>query len=530
MNLVRIPQIIKSIPKFFRDTSLTKKAFLNALASALDYSAKIIVTPFMVTGLGDYFYGAWQILMRVVGYMSPASGRPTQALKFVLAKEQNSPDYERKRIYVGSTFVVLAIFFPLMAIPGGVLSWYIPYWIKTPDPYIWYVRIACGILVLNLITVTLAAVPQAVLEGENKGYKRMGLATLLVFLGGGLTWLALDLNTGIIGISVAGLLLSLIQLGFYFLVVRSYIPWFGVAKPVRSVVNEFLKLSGWFMAWNLIITLMTASDVVVLGLLNSVESVTMYTLSKYVPETVITVIAMMVFGILPGLSGIIGSGDLAKAARVRGEIMTFTWLIVTVLGTSILLWNRTFIGMWVGNHQYVGNLVNLLIVISVMQFVLIRNDANVIDLTLRLKHKVYLGAGSVVISILAACILVYFFKLGVVGVIIGIILGRLILTVAYPRLIGRLLNIGFSSQIKATLRPTLVTTLLFLAASGLETYLPTQNWISLGGWILFALSAGMTACFVFGVALMIGLTKGQRKSIIKRFQALIQSSGSKDAK
>jgi hypothetical protein len=40
----------------------------------------------------------------------------------------------------------------------------------------------------------------------------------------------------------------------------------------------------------------------------------------------------------------------------------------------------------------------------------------------------------------------------------------------------------------------------------------------------------MTACFVFGVALMIGLTKGQRKSIIKRFQALIQSSGSKDAK
>ena len=55
------------------------------------------------------------------------------------------------------------------------------------------------------------------------------------------------------------------------------------------------------------------------------------------PETMVTLISMMVTGVLPGLGGIIGSGDLEKAAQIRAEIMTLTWLIVTVLGSVVSL-------------------------------------------------------------------------------------------------------------------------------------------------------------------------------------------------
>ena len=61
------------------------------------------------------------------------------------------------------------------------------------------------------------------MEGENKSYKRMGLATILIFIGGGLTWLALSLDTGIKGVAVAAVILSVIQLFFYFSLVV-YIP------------------------------------------------------------------------------------------------------------------------------------------------------------------------------------------------------------------------------------------------------------------------------------------------------------------
>jgi O-antigen/teichoic acid export membrane protein len=528
MNILKVTERFKYIPKLFLDNSLTQKASLNALASILDYAANItvgfIVTPFMVTGLGDYYYGAWQILQRLVGYISPASGRPTQVLKFALAKEQYSSDFELKRSFVGNTLAVFAMFLPVMGILGGLLAWFVPYWIKTPAEYVWNVRITCALLVGNLIATTLREIPHSALEGENKGYKRMGLSTLLVFIGGVLTWTALYYRTGIIGVAGAALLSSTISGLFFLQVVRTYAPWFGVGKASKQSVHEFLGLSWWFLAWNLIMNLMLASDIVVLGLLNSVESVTNYSLSKYAPETAITAVAIMVFGILPGLGGIIGTGDFERAAKVRGEIMSLTWLIVTVLGTSVLLWNQTFISLWVGDQHFVGPVPNLLIVLVVLQFVLIRTDANVIDLTLRLNRKVILGAISVTISLLVASIFVYFFKMGIIGVSIGIMLGRLILTIAYPGIIGRMLKIQPSTQIKAILRPALATILLFLFAFGVGNILPTQNWRSLSGWVAFLLSAGVTACFILGLAFAGGLSNKQQQNILHRIRTVLAIS------
>jgi O-antigen/teichoic acid export membrane protein len=528
MNFAKVVERFRYIPSLFSDNSLTKKASLNALASTLEYAANIIVsfivTPFMVFGLGDYYYGAWQILQRLVGYISPASGRPTQALKFALAKEQNSTDYELKRSFVGSTITVFALFLPVMTFFGSLLSWFVPYWIKTPVNYIWGVRVACALLVINLIITTLREIPHSALEGENKGYKRMGLSTFLVFIGGGFNWLALYFKMGIIGVASSTLLTSVITGIFFLQVVRTYAPWFGFVKPSKQSVRAFLGLSWWFLAWNLIMNLMMASDVVVLGLLNSVESVTNYSLSKYAPETAISIVAIMVFGVLPGLGGIIGSGDLERAAKVRGEIMSLTWMVVTVLGTCVLVWNRTFISLWVGAKHFVGSFPDLLIVVVVLQFVLIRTDANVIDLTLKLNRKVILGAISVTVSLLAACFFVYFLRLGIIGVSLGIMLGRLILTVTYPNLIGRMLKTQPSSQIKAILRPALVTTFLFLSAFGIEGILPTQDWRSLSGWILFLLFAGISFCIVLVITFKGGLSTKQQQNTIRRLRSVFSIS------
>src|SRR5262245_27158154 len=137
---------------------------------------------------------------------------------------------------------------------------------------------------------------------------------------------------------------------------------------------------------------MTASDVLVLGRLVSVELVTTYTLTKYVPETLVSLVAIVVGGIAPGLGGVLGAGKLAKAARVRGEIALLTWLVATIVGGTTLLWNRSFVGLWVGPEYYAGRLSSILVMTMVVQFVLIRVDANIIDLTLKLRSKVIIGA------------------------------------------------------------------------------------------------------------------------------------------
>ncbi|MBI5296006.1 MAG: oligosaccharide flippase family protein [Chloroflexi bacterium] len=516
---------MKFIAGLLSDKSLTRKAYLNALTVVLEYAASLVVgfiiTPLMVAGLGSYLFGMWQILNRLIGYINPVSGRPGFALKATLSNQQGSTDYDQKRRYVGSTLAIWALFLPILIGIGGSVSWFAPFWVHAPSTYVWTIRAVAGLLVLNMIVSTLSSIPQVTLQGENLGYKRMGMSVVLVLAGGSLTWLALYLKLGIVGVAAAVVTSTLMTGLFYLWIVRTYAPWFGAAKPSLADARQMLGLSWWFMGWNLVTTLLLASDVVVLGLLNSVESVTNYSLTKYVPEMLIGVIVIVIFGIMPGLGGIIGAGNFEKAVHLREEINSFIWLVATTLGASILIWNRTFIGLWVGTGHYSGSLPNLLIVAAAMQLALIRSDGNIIDLTLRLSRKVLLGFLSVAISIAAAGILVGYFRMSVVGLCLGIMAGRVILSIGYPILIGRSLGIPWRSQLSLMYRPMLVTALLFAAGVGVDAFFSSaiESWAD--GWLSFLLSAGVTGILMLAISFFGGLSTLQRKSMLRRMQAVL---------
>jgi O-antigen/teichoic acid export membrane protein len=521
---------IKLLSGLLSDNGLTKKAYLNALTVVLDYAAGLLVgflvTPLMVAGLGDYLFGMWQVLNRMVGYITPASGRPGFALKATLANQQASTDYAQKRRYVGSTLIIWLLFLPLLVGSGAIVSWFVPYWVHAPAQTIWLVRAAAAVLAANLVIDALSSIPQVTLQGENLGYKRMGASVVLVLVGGGFTWLALYLHTGLVGVCAAVFFSTLATGLFYLWVVKSYTPWFGVEKPRAEDTRKMLGLSWWFMGWNLVTSLLLVSDVVVLGILNSVESVTNYTLTKYVPENLIGVIVIVVMGIMPGLGGIIGTGDHGRAIRLRDEINSFIWLTGTALGASILLWNRMFISLWVGPVHYAGRMPNLLIVISAVQLALIRSDGNVIDLTLKMSQKVLLGMLSVAVSVAAASIMVGYFKQGLVGLCLGIMAGRMIISIGYPMLISRFLGAKIGSQLKGMLRPVLVSIVLFAAAAALDGLFSSVIWSGAGGWMLFLAGAGATGIVMTVLSFYAGLTQEQRASMLRRVRVAVSLGGS----
>jgi O-antigen/teichoic acid export membrane protein len=513
-------RVNKIISRMLSDDNLTKKASLNALTSGLDYAVRLVVgfavTPLLVMGLGDFYYGAWQVLKSLVGYLSPATGRPTQALKMTLANKQGKASDEEKRAYVGSALAVLGLFLPLTAILGGVMTWYFPYWLGAPVETHGPLRAATALMAANLFIYAIGNIPQSVLEGENLGYKRMGLSAAMGLALGGFIWLAIHFKLGIAGVSAAYLANTLLTALLFLQVARNFTPWFGACKPSIAAVRQFLGLSWWFLAWSVIGNLIMASDVVVLGFLDSAESVTKYSVTKYAPETLISFVAVVVFGIIPGLGGIIGSGDKEKAKKVRNEIMTLTWLIVTVLGASILLWNRTFVQLWIGTKEYAGDLTTLLMVITVTQFVLIRNDANVIDLTLNLKRKVLMGVLSVTVSILLAGMMVGYFHFGIVGLIIGTITGRAVLSIDYPMMAGRFLGYPFREQLKGAMRPALAGFVLFIFAYFVGGLLPTAEWHGLGGWVVFVSLYAVTFLILTPLAFFAGLSERQRNQTLLR--------------
>src|SRR2546426_6169332 len=229
--------------------SLTQRASLNVAASLLDYAAKVavgfLVVPVLVSGLGRSLYGVWEMLGRLVGYMSARDGRPTQALRLVVANLQASPDDRAKRPYVGASLLVWLLFLPLTVLLGGALIWFAPAITKVAPTLHPAIRATCALLVVALLFANLASLPESVLRGMNLGYKRMGLQALLEVVGGALT-----AGAGYVGLGVArgaGAPNRVFALpGFcLWVVVKENVRWFRGGRPARPAGPAVVRVGLW---------------------------------------------------------------------------------------------------------------------------------------------------------------------------------------------------------------------------------------------------------------------------------------------
>lgn len=503
-------------PAQSRVRGLTHKAYLNAFASLLDASVKggvlAVVTPLVVNGLGSSVFGVWQILARLITYMHAADGRPTQALKWVIANRQADNDDELKRRHVGSAMAVWLLFLPVLIGISSLLVWISPYIAKVPAEMHATVRLTAGLLVANFFLIQLVSLPESVLRGMNLAYKRMGWQAALNVIGGVLTVGALYLGSGLVGLAVGQVILAALTGMLFLAVVKRYVPWFGVSRPLLSEVRTFFKLSVWWFAWTTVSKFLMASDILILGMVASSSDVTTYTLTSFAGTSLLSLVTIALAAVAPGLGGLIGQKKFEHAAAVRTEMMTVSWLLLTAVGSTILVWNRSFIYLWVGPQHYSGFWANLLNVLMIVQLIYIRNDSYFIDLTLQLREKVIMAVIAAIISIGASALLIP--RLGIAGLCLGMLLGRLALTISYPFVVNKRLGRSNRAELTDALRPAVVMTLMFGVSAYLGTLLLAKNLF------IGAVCCGLSFALALGVGLSTGLNRESRSTLIKRLTML----------
>lgn len=500
-------------------TALTRRASLTALASLLDYFVKagvtLVITPILVSGLGRTLYGVWEMLGRLVGYMAAADGRPTEALRLVISQQQ-AADPAVNRRSVGAALMVWVLMLPLVGVVGGILAWLAPSLTHAPPESRYDVRIASILLVISFLFTSLSTIPESVLRGMNLGYKRMGLQASLSVIGGALAAWAVHEGFGLTGIGASQIVRAiLIGVCFWFLV-RKYVPWFGVVRPEKKNVKGLLGMSVWLSVGELVAKLLLASDVLILGAIVSPAAVTTFVLTGYAARTGLGIFVFSAGSAMPGMGGVLGAGQTERALQLRRELLTLTWLFVTAVGTTILIWNRSFLTMWVSAQNYAGPWVDLLIVMVISQTAFIRTDSYIIDAALKPKGRVLVGAVTVVATLALGITLTHAF--GILGLCVGMLLGRGIQSVAYPILVRRYLKHPprDTAAVVLALRLSAVTALLFAIGSYLSRRLDVTSWP------VWAACVALTLPICAAVALGLGPTAEARQTVIRRIRSVVR--------
>lgn len=499
---------------------LTRLASWNAGASLLNYGVRIgtrlLVTPVLVSGLGQTLFGVWEILGRLVSYTS-AEGQPTHALRLVIAQKQAESEHKSKRRVVGAALVIWAFAIPLLIGLGVLVAWLAPSLTQTPDAFYTEVRVTCGLLIATFLISALTSVPQSALYGMNLGYRRMGWQAGISIVGGAGAAGAVALGFGLPGLGVACVLTAVAAALCYFALVRHYLPWFGPSRPARAELRSLFGMTAWLSTGNIIAKVALASDVVILGAIAAPAVVTTYVLTGYAARTAIGVHVFATSAAVPGLGGVLGSRQFARAARARAELLLLTWLFATTVGVNVLLWNHSFLGLWVGGENYAGIWIDVLIVLIATQTAFIRVDAYIIDAMLRPRVRVTVAAIAAAATVITAIVLTW--RFGLIGLCCGILLGRTVQSVAYPLLVRARLADAARSFHVSPVRLIATSALLLTVAGFIGQRTATTSWLE---WL-----AGVTASVLISVAaaFVLGPTVEARHALTSRIRAIVSRRG-----
>jgi O-antigen/teichoic acid export membrane protein len=489
---------------------LKQRAFLNALTSLIDYAGAqltgFVVSPFLVSGLGSSLYGVWQMLGQMTGYSNLADARATQALKWTVAKKQDIVSEEELRSDVSSAFFVTAFVVPLVLIAGGIISWYAPFITKADPSYYTLIRVSSSTLVLSLAISKVFDLYEAVLRGMNLGYKRMGLRAAIVVGGGILKILVIEQGFGLIGLSVVQLVISLVTgLTFYFIVKRS-IGWFGFGKTNMKKVLQFSKLSGWYMANTATDTLLNNTDKVMLGFIAGPVLVSKYALTLFLPLAVQGLILRIISGAIPGIGKLFGLHEYSKISKIWVIMNYLIFLLSTSAGVTILLFNQSFLHVWVGEGHFAGTMANLIIIVMVIQDTLIKHDGFIISATLDLKKKVYLTLSSVMVFAIPGILLVKNF--GIEGLCLSLICGKFLLFIGQRLILKRKLQHDLSPTSFSKIQSLAISLIMLGSAFYISTFIEPLSLISMMGLV------PVTFILSFFIFYALGLRKEQRTEIL----------------
>ena len=324
----------------------------NALGRIVSVVAGIAATPIIVHAVGATDYGTWILIAAIAAFGTLFEfGMSAGLVKFV-AEHTARDEVDQAARMVAAGAWLYRLIAGLFVVVGVALAMTVPAILGLDGETADIARALGTIASLDLAITMLSLAPLSVLKGLHRFPVVNAIQASGAVLAVGLTVVAVETDTGIVGVSVAWASSTLFMTVGYAIVARRIVPR-HMATPVRRDVGDLRRLvrhSRSIAVVQVAVHLQGRLDSVVIAAALPVRNVTPYSFAQRLADG--TRIATDQFGkvLLPLASEVSATRE---RDAVRSLFLTSTRLTVAIalaVGLPIALLGGSILEIWVGDE------------------------------------------------------------------------------------------------------------------------------------------------------------------------------------
>lgn len=323
-----------------------------------------VATPIILRWLGQERLGAFRVATDWSGYLGLLELGLSGALLPVLARSIGRRDEQGVRVAMQAGFRVFRRVTVSMVVGGvillGVLPWLVPVGLGTRAD----LRIGFGIGLLGLLLVPLLPL-RALAESSQRGYVVNGLLGVQSVLTAALSVALAWVGGGITGQFLARVIGGAPFFGFLFLDTRRRHP--GVLAAALSandrasgVERELWQLSRPILAVNGCSQVALLTDNIVVSLFLGPSAVVPFFLTQRLSQVAQVQLQAVGGSAWAALAELHVTGQFGRFNRRLVELTRLVMVLGMAVSIPIVAFNRHFIGLWIGERQFGGELVTFL--------------------------------------------------------------------------------------------------------------------------------------------------------------------------
>lgn len=468
----------------------------NLLVMLLKLTITFIMTPILVTNLGSYDYGLWEMLGAIVGYMGLLDLGIKPAISRFAAKYKAEKGADNLRFLYSSAFLFMGVIGLLIMSFFMLWGIFFPGLIAESSTDIQRYTLLLIILGVQLLITFPAYVAESFFEGFQKYYLKNNITIFNSIVGSLVLYFFITPANGLVllaGVNAVGFSIKYIIL--MWLLSR---PEYGGIKLDFSYFSyERLKeiLSFGFKSFiqGLSTRVENATDSLVIGSFLGPALVPLYS----IPANLVNYIRMfgwtLTHAFMPLFSQLDALNEREKIQQVYFTASRYVISLIFPIGAGICLVGSSFIAVWIGPEfaESADLLILLLVLFTAFPFI---NPFSNRFLTAIGKHGIFakLTPISALVNLVLSVILVQDF--GIIGVAIGSVIPVFIFVPIYFIYTCKQLEVSALDYLRQCIFPVLIPTLVMSIAVfayrlewGMDSYSKIAGAVLIGMLVYFPL-------------------------------------------